>query len=114
MLPTPLSSERLTSLIERKLRQAMRSADIEPLPIHPEGRYCPSPTIFDLARRFRNVERYKVTLGDEITIFLAEPTEIRKQVLKLLTTAEEILLTRIPHCRTGRGARWRAGFSRQA
>jgi len=74
----------VASLIERKLRQAMRAAGIESLPIYPEGRRCPSPTIFDLVRLFRNVERYEVALGDEITIFPAELTEIQKQVLELL------------------------------
>lgn len=74
----------VASLIERKLRQAMRSAKIASLPIYPEGRCCPSPTIFDIVRIFKNVERYEVVVGDEITIFPAELTEIQRNILELL------------------------------
>ena len=74
----------VASLIERKLRQAMRSAKIASLPIYPEGRCCPSPTIFDIVRIFKNVERYEVVMGDEITIFPAELTEIQTNILELL------------------------------
>lgn len=74
----------VASLIERKLRQAMQSAKIASLPIYPEGRCCPSPTLFDIVRLFKNVERYEVVVGDEVTIFPAELTEIQKQVLGLL------------------------------
>ena len=54
------------------------------LPIYPEGRCCPSPTIFDIVRLFRNVERYEVVAGDEITIFPAELSAIQKKLLELL------------------------------
>jgi len=74
----------VASLIERKLRQAMQTESIASLPIYPEGRCCPSPTMFDIVRLFKNVERYEVVVGDEITIFPAELTDIQRKVLELL------------------------------
>ena len=72
------------SLIERRLRQAMRKKNLQSLPIYPEDRPCASPTIFDIVRLFKNVERYEVTSGDEILIFPAELSKIQKEVLNLL------------------------------
>jgi transposase len=74
----------VASLIERKIRQAMQTESIASLPIYPEDRCCPSPTMFDIVRLFKNVERYEVIVGDELTIFPAELTAIQKKVLELL------------------------------
>ena len=74
----------VASLIERTLRLAMKKKKISSLPIYPEDRSCPSPTIFDIARLFRNVERYEVHAGDETMIFPAELTDIQKEVINLL------------------------------
>jgi hypothetical protein len=40
--------------------------------------------MFDIVRLFKNVERYEVIVGDELTIFPAELTAIQKKVLELL------------------------------
>ncbi|MCZ6654565.1 MAG: IS1634 family transposase [Planctomycetota bacterium] len=74
----------LAALIERKLRLAMQNKGITSIPIYPENRPCTSPTIFDVVRLFRNVERYEVRAGDETIIFPAELTDTQKQVLELL------------------------------
>ncbi len=74
----------IAALIERKLRLAMKKKKIGSLSIYPENRACPSPTIFDIVRLFRNVERYEVTAGDKILIFPAELTDIQKELLNLL------------------------------
>ena len=74
----------VAALIERKLRGAMQQRGIRSLPIYPENRPCPSPTMFDIVRLFRNVERYEVAVGDEQIIFPAELTNTQKQVLDLL------------------------------
>ena len=74
----------VAALIERKLRLAMQKKKIDSLPIYPENRACPSPTIFDIVRLFRNVERYEVTAGDKTLIFPAELTDIQKELLNLL------------------------------
>ncbi len=74
----------VAAIIERKLRLAMQKNKISSLPIYPENRACPSPTVFDIVRLFRNVERYEVTAGDHAMIFPAQLTHIQKEVLKLL------------------------------
>ena len=74
----------VASLIERTLRLAMKKKKISSLPIYPEDRACPSPTIFDITRLFRNVERYEVKSGDEIMIFPAKLTATQKEVINLL------------------------------
>ena len=74
----------VAALIERTIRRAMRKKAITSIPIYPENRPCDSPTIFDIVRLFRNVERYEVKAGDETIVFPAELTDTQQQVLKLL------------------------------
>lgn len=74
----------VATLIERKLRIAMKQNSIPSLPLYPEDRPCPYPTTFDLVRLFRGVEKYEVQQGDNVTLFPAQLTPIQKQVLKLL------------------------------
>ena len=74
----------VASLIERQLRLAMRGKGITSLPIYPENRACASPTIFDIVRLFKDVERYEVVAGDDTMIFPAEMTDTQKEVLNLL------------------------------
>jgi transposase len=74
----------VAALIERKLRLAMREKGIRFLPIYPESRPCKAPTIFDIVRLFRYVERYEVTAGDDTIIFPAALTTTQKDVLDLL------------------------------
>ena len=70
--------------IERTLRRAMKKNRISSLPIYPEDRPCTSPTMFDIVRLFRNVERYEVAVGDDQIVFPAELTKTQKHVLELL------------------------------
>jgi len=63
---------------------AMRQQAIDALPIYPEDRPCSSPTVFDIVRLFRNVERYEVAVGDDSHVFPAQLTAMQKQVLSLL------------------------------
>ena len=72
------------ALIERQLRLAMKQRRLDSLPIYPEKRPCKSPTIFDIVRLFKNVERYEAAVGDETIIFPAELNDEQKQVLELL------------------------------
>jgi transposase len=74
----------VATLIERKLRLAMRKKKIDSLPIYPEKKPCKAPTIFDIVRLFRNVERYEVEANGETIIFPAKLTREQKQVLTLL------------------------------
>jgi transposase len=74
----------VAALIERTIRLAMKQKGINSLPIYPENRPCKSPTMFDVVRLFRNVERYEVTTGDDTIVFPAELTKTQKEVLTLL------------------------------
>jgi transposase len=74
----------VASLIERTLRLAMEKKGIKTLPIYPEGRACKSPTMFDLVRLFRDVERYEITQSEEVAIYPAKLGMVHKEVLKLL------------------------------
>ena len=74
----------VAALIERNLRLAMQNKGIPSIPIYPESRPCKSPTIFDVVRLFRNVERYEVRASDETIVFPAKLTRTQKQVLELL------------------------------
>ena len=74
----------IASLIERNLRLAMKNKKIKSLPIYPEGRECKSPTMFDIVRLFKNIERYEVTQSKITAIYPAKLDPIQKEVLKLL------------------------------
>jgi len=74
----------VASLIERQIRQAMRQKKITEIPIYPEGRACKSPTLFDIVRLFRDVERFEVEQNGTTTVFPAQLTKTQIQVLDLL------------------------------
>jgi transposase len=74
----------VSALIERRLRSAMKREGLSSVPIYPEGRPCKSPTMFDIVRLFRNVERYEVAVGEDLMVFPAELTKTQKLVLGLL------------------------------
>jgi transposase len=74
----------VAALVERKLRLAMKRERLASLPIYPEKRLCKSPTIFDIVRLFRNVERYEVEVGGQTVVFPAELDDEQKLVLDLL------------------------------
>jgi transposase len=74
----------VATLIERKLRLAMKRQGISSLPIYPEKRPGKTPTMFDIVRFFTGIERYEVYEGDKIMIFPAELTKTHKEILTLL------------------------------
>lgn len=74
----------VATLIERKLRKAMKARSISSLPLYPEGRACPYPTMFDIVRAFRGVERYEVVDGERVTVFPAKLNPLQRQLLDLL------------------------------
>jgi len=79
------------ALIERELRLAMRSNDIESLPLYPEGRPCFRPTTRRVLDVFEPVSRHTLTVADndEIEIFTTELAQIHKQILKLLKVSPQ-------------------------
>ncbi len=74
----------IATLIERKLRLAMKAHAIPSLPLYPEGKPCPYPTLFDIVRLFQGVEKYEVEDGDHVMLFPARLSSLQKQVLQLL------------------------------
>lgn len=74
----------VATLVERQLRKAMRRDAIPSLPLYPEGRNCASPTLFDIVRLFRGVERYEVYEREDVKIFPAQLNKTQVQVLDLL------------------------------
>lgn len=74
----------VATLIERQLRKTMRVRRLPALPLYPEDRLCPYPTLFDIVRVFRGVERYEVIQADNITLFPASLTPLQKHLLEML------------------------------
>ena len=80
----------VSALIERQIRLAMRQKNIESLPIYPEGRACKAPTMFDIVRLFRGVERFEVEQGGNTHVFPAQMTKHQCQVLALLEVPQSL------------------------
>jgi transposase len=74
----------VATLIERKLRLAVKKHGLDALPLYPENRPCPYPTMFDIVRAFQGVERYEVVDGEKLTVFPAKLSPLQKKVLELL------------------------------
>jgi len=74
----------ISTLIERQIRQAMRIKKIASLSIYPEDRACKAPTMFDIVRLFRGLERFEVECAGMTTVFPAQLTKTQQQVLDLL------------------------------
>jgi transposase len=73
------------ALIERELRQGMKAASIEQLPLYPEARACRRPTTEHVLRLFSLAERVTVLAGGEVVrVFPPALTELQRQVLALL------------------------------
>ena len=74
----------VATLIERQLRRAMHQHSIPALPIYPEDRPCRYPTLFDIVRVFRQVERYEVLEAERVTLFPAQLNRLQRQLLEFL------------------------------
>lgn len=73
------------ALIERELRQAMKTTGIEQLPLYPESRACKRPTTEHILRLFSLAERVTVLAGAEVVrVFPPNLTDLQRQVLGLL------------------------------
>jgi len=73
------------ALIERELRQGMKAAGIEQLPIYPEARACRRPTTEHILRLFSLAARVTVLAGaDVMRVFPPQLTDLQRQVLGLL------------------------------
>ena len=80
----------MQTLLERELRQAMKRAQIESLPLYPEGRGCRRPTTRKILDLFDGVQRHELTLpGREPEVMVTELSPLQKQVLRLLGISEK-------------------------
>ena len=75
----------LEALMERQLRQAMQSAEIEALPMYPEGRACHWPTARRVIDLFESVQRHTLQHRRQpVEILVTELNRLQRKVLKLI------------------------------
>jgi transposase len=77
------------ALIERELRQAMKRANIDELPLYPEQRSCERPTSEQILRLFSFVTQHRLLdHGGPAQVFEAQLTDLQNQVLTLLGVSQ--------------------------
>jgi hypothetical protein len=80
------AAQLVASLIERELRRTMKDAEIEKLPLLPEGRLTATPTVSHIFDRFEDRHRHYLVDGEKPLKTFAEPlTHEQLQVLTLLS-----------------------------
>lgn len=80
----------LQALIEREVRQNMKSAQVEALSLYPEHRLAYHPTTAKIFERFQDISHYEVIENDRVTqVFRDELTELHKEILSLLGMTEQ-------------------------
>jgi transposase len=71
------------TLMERELRRAMAAAELESLPMYPEGRNCSAPTARRLLDIFEPVQRHCLG-GEEPVECVTQLTPLQRELLRLL------------------------------
>ena len=76
----------VSSLIEREIRQQMKTAKISSLPLYPEGRPCKAPTADRVFELFDDVRRHRLVAADASVRqrFYDDLTPLQRSVLRLL------------------------------
>ena len=75
----------LEALMERQLRQAMQSAEIDALPMYPEGRPCHRPTTRRLLDLFEMVQRHEFTRRKgQPQVMTTDLSGLQRRLLRLL------------------------------
>ena len=74
----------IQTLLERELRKAMEAADLEALPLYPEGRDCAAPTTRRIIDIFEPIQRHTLTIGNHSETFVTELSPLQERILKLL------------------------------
>jgi transposase len=73
------------ALIERELRRAMKSGNIDDLPLYPEQRSCERPTTEQILRLYSLVTQHRLLQdGSTVQVFEAELTDLQSEILTLL------------------------------
>ena len=79
----------LQSVIERAVRQQMKSTDIKALDIYPEHRLAYHPTTAKIVERFNDTSHYQIVEGNRVLkSFTDELTETQKTILTLMGMKE--------------------------
>ena len=75
----------LEALMERQLRQAMQSAEIEALPMYPEGRACRWPTARRVIDLFESVQRHTLQHRRQpVEVLVTDLNRLQRKILKLI------------------------------
>jgi transposase len=75
----------IQALIERELRRAMKREHIDSLPLYPEERACPRPTVLQILRLLNPLERHAIFKdGQLVQAFPPQLSDLQAQVIRLL------------------------------
>jgi transposase len=75
----------LEALLERQLRQAMQSNEIEALPMYPEARACRWPTTRRVIDLFESVQRHTLEHRHQpVEVLVTELNRLQRTILKLI------------------------------
>jgi transposase len=75
----------LEALLERQLRQAMQSNELEALPMYPEGRACRWPTARRVIDLFESVQRHALEHRRQpVEVLVTELNRLQRKILKLI------------------------------
>ena len=73
------------ALIERQVRAAMTSAELDVLPLYPEDRECKAPTANRILEVFETIQRHDLMAGEKVyKCFEPKLTPLQEDLLKLL------------------------------
>ncbi len=73
------------ALIEREQRHAMKSGNIDDLPLYPEQRSCERPTTEQILRLYSLVTQHRLLEdGSTVQVSEAELTDLQSEILTLL------------------------------
>ena len=73
------------ALIERELRLAMKAANVDSLPLYPEGRDCKRPCTRRILDLYQNIQRHQLEgAAEEVVTMVTDLSSIQNRVLSLL------------------------------
>ena len=74
----------IQTLMEREIRQAMETSEIDALPLYPEGRDCQRPTTRRLIDAMSTLSRHRLATddGDSLDLY-TNPTPLQHKIMKL-------------------------------
>ena len=73
------------ALLERELRNAMKTSQMKSLPLYPEGRPCRNPTAPRVFEAIDNVQRHELVAdGQPRTLMVTELSPVQRTILRLL------------------------------